>query len=216
MVRLWTWLKGIPMNEQGSDGWFLDRLGHATASNFSDVLAKGEGKTRKSYMMRLLAERLTGKPTETFSNKHTDRGTEHEPFARLAYEALTGNLVEEVGFIAHPDMKAGSSPDGLIDKDGGVEIKSVIPTVQLETIAKGGFPSSHRAQIMGNLWTTGRAWWDFVSYSPDLPENLRLYVFRVERDQAYIDELEKEVIRFLAELYELEKKYRVLDLCKPQ
>ena len=216
MVRLWTRLKGIQMNEQQSEAWFLDRLGHATASNFSDVMAKGEGKTRKTYMMKLLAERLTGKPTESFSNKHTERGTEQEPFARLAYEARTGNLVEEVGFIVHPDMKAGSSPDGLVDKDGGVEIKSVIPTVQLETIAKGGFPSTHKAQIQGALFITGRAWWDFVSFSPDLPENLRLYVFRVERDQAYIDELEKEVIRFLADLYELEKKYRGLDLCSPQ
>jgi uncharacterized protein (UPF0335 family) len=33
-----------------------------------------------------------------------------------------------------------------------------------------------------------------------MPENLRLYVFRVERDEAYIAEIESEVRRFLDEL----------------
>ena len=191
------------MSEQGSDEWFMERLGRATGSMFSAVQAKGEGKTRKTYMVKLAAERLTGKPNGgeiMFSNKHTDRGTEQEPFARMAYEARTGNLVEEVGFIAHPVLMAGSSPDGVIDDDGGVEIKSVIPTVQIETFLKGGFPSSHRAQIQGNLWITGRAWWDFVSYSPDLPAHLQLYVYRVFRDDAYIRTLETEVRTFLVEL----------------
>lgn len=187
------------MNTQGTPEWFEDRRGRATASNFSAVLAKGEGKTRKAYMLKLAAERLTGKVDEGFSNKHTDRGTEQEPFARLAYEAHVGEIVEEVGFIAHPILMAGSSPDGLVDV-GGCEIKSVIPTVQLETIMKGGYPSSHKAQIMGNLWITGREWWDFCSWSPDLPDPLRLYVFRVERDEAYIRTLESEVRTFLTEL----------------
>lgn len=177
---------------------------------FSAVMAKGEGKTRKAYMVKLAAERLTGKPNGgeiMFSNKHTDRGTEQEPFARLAYEAFTGSVVQEAGFIRHPLLMAGSSPDGLIEADGGVEIKSVIPTVQLETIEKGGFPSSHRAQIMGNMWNTERDWWDFVSFSPDLPEWLRLYVFRVERDEAYIKELEREIRIFLSELDALVEKF---------
>lgn len=187
------------MNEQGSESWFEERRGRATASRFSDVLAKGQGKTRASYMLKLAAERLTGKVEEGFSNKHTDRGTEQEPFARLAYEAHVGEIVEEVGFIKHPTMMAGSSPDGLVDV-GGVEIKSVIPTVQIETIMKGGYPSSHKAQIQGNLWITGRPWWDFVSYSPDMPGKLRLYVFRVERDEAYIRTIESEVRTFLTEL----------------
>ena len=180
--------------------WFLARCGIPTGSMFSAVLAKGEGKTRKAYMVKLAAERLTGKPGESFSNAHTERGTEQEPFARLSYEALTGNAVQEVGFIRHPVLSAGSSPDGLIDHDGGVEIKSVIPTVQIETVMKGGYPSGHKAQIQGNLWITGRAWWDFVSYSPDMPDGLDTYIFRVERDEGYIKELEREVVRFLDEL----------------
>lgn len=184
---------------QGSDEWFQDRLGYVTGSCFSDVLAKGAGKVRGAYLKRVVAERLTGKRQEGFSSPHTDRGNEQEPYARMAYSAETGNMVEEVGFIKHETLRAGCSPDGVIDLNGGLEIKSVIPTVQLETIERGKYPTTHKAQIQGGLWVTGREWWDFVSFSPDLPKNLRLYVYRVERDEEYIKGIEEEVIRFLDE-----------------
>lgn len=189
------------MSLQGTEQWALDRCGCATASEFSCVLAKGEGKTRAAYLRRVVTERLTGKPTETYSNGHMARGTIQEPFARLAYEAAYGEPVEEVGFIKHPSLMAGCSPDGLLGKDGGGEFKCVIPTVQLETWERtAGYPPEHKAQIMGNLWITGRKWWDFVSFSPDMPAHLRLYRFRVERDEAYIANLEREVIKFLQEV----------------
>lgn len=189
---------------QGSQEWLEARLGFATASCYSQILAKGEGKSRKTYLNRVVAERLTGKPLDSFSNHHTERGTEQEPFARMAYEAATGNLCNEVGFIRHPTLMAGASPDCLIETDGGAEIKSVIPTVQIETFERGGHPPSHKAQIQGNLWITGRKWWDFVSYSPNIKlEHLRLYIFRVQRDEEYIKNLEKEVTQFLIEADEL-------------
>lgn len=164
------------------------------------MLAKGQGKTRTAYLRRLVAERLTGKPTETYKNAHMDRGTEQEPFARMAYESLKGEPVELAGFIKHESLMAGCSPDGLVGDDGGAEIKCVIPTVHLDTILAGGYPSEHRAQIHGSLWITGRKWWDFCSYSPDMPEHLRTYVFRVERDEQYIINLAAEVIVFLKEV----------------
>jgi hypothetical protein len=188
------------MSLQGTEAWALDRCGRATASEFSCVLAKGEGKTRLAYLRRVVTERLIGKPIENaFSNGHMLRGTVQEPLARLAYEAATGEPVELVGFIKHPTLMTGCSPDGLIGKDGGGEFKCVIPTVQLETILRGDYPPEHRAQVQGNLWITGRTWWDFCSYSPDMPEHLRLYTFRVQRDEAYIAILEREVIKFLQE-----------------
>lgn len=191
------------MSEQRTEQWFEERLGIPTSSMYSAVLAKGEGKTRAAYMLKLAAERLTGKPSESFSNGHTERGTEQETYAQMAYEARTGNIVQEVGFIRHPKLETGGSPDGLIDIDGGIEIKSVIPTVQIETIRKGGYPSGHKAQIQGNLFNTGRVWWDFCSYSPDMPEGLDLYIFRVERDEDYIKTLEAEIVRFNKELDEM-------------
>lgn len=186
--------------EQGTDEWAAARAGHCTASEFAAVLAKGEGKTRMAYMRRVLAERMTGKPIDGYRNAHMDRGNLQEPWAREAYEVETGNLVERIGFAKHDEIEwLGCSPDGLVGKDGGIEAKCVIPTVQLETVMGGKYPSAHVAQVQGNLWITGRTWWDFVSFSPDMPERLRLYVYRVQRDEAYIKALELEIRRFLAE-----------------
>lgn len=190
--------------EQRTDSWFQARCGRATASNFADIMAKGEGKMRAKYLLRVASERLTGIPLETFSNRHTDRGTEQEPFAKIAYMAETGRIIEDVGFIQHPELMAGCSPDGFIEADGGGEFKCVIPTVQIETIRKGGYPNEHKPQIQGGLWITGRQWWDFASYSPDFKdEKLRLYIFRVERDEDYIAALEKEVRKFLDDVESL-------------
>jgi hypothetical protein len=94
----------------------------------------------------------------------------------------------------------------LIGADGGCEIKSVLPHIQIETIQAGGYPSGHRAQVQGCLWLTGRKWFDFCSYSPDLPDNLNLYVYRVERDEDYIKALELEVMIFLREADQLYQK----------
>lgn len=195
--------------KQGSPEWLQLRCGHATASNFADVLAKGQGKTRAKYLRQVVAERLTGKPVETYRNGHMDRGNEQEPLARMAYEARTGEPVEEVAFIKHRDLMAGCSPDGLIGTDGGGEFKCVIPTVQLETILTGGYPSEHKAQIQGSLWLSGRKWWDFCSYSPDFTDaHLRTYVFRVERDEPYILNLQAEVTVFLKEVDALVAKLK--------
>lgn len=194
--------------EQGSPEWIEARLGHATSSEFSSVLAKGQGKTRTTYLRRVTTERLTGKPVETYRNAHTDRGTEQEPLARLGYEARTDNMVEQVGFIKHATLMAGCSPDGLIETNGGAEIKCVIPTTQLETILGGTCPPEHKAQIQGSLWITEREWWDFCSFSPDMPPHLRFHIHRVHRDEDYIKALEAEVRKFLVEVDELVARLR--------
>lgn len=186
--------------QQGTPEWFALRVGKATASCFADVMAKGQGKTRAKYLRRLIAEALTGKPVETFSNGHTERGQEQEPLARWSYELATGNTVQQVSFIEHDTLAAGCSPDGLIvGMRRGAEIKCVIPTVQVETILAGGYPSEHKAQIQGSMWITDFEEWDFCSYSPDMPEHLRTYVHTVQRDEAYTKEIEAEVRRFLKE-----------------
>lgn len=188
------------MNEQHA----LDRCGYVTASNFADVLAKGQGKTRAAYMRRVVTERLIGKPIQTFRNGHTDRGLDQEPGSKMAYEFATGEPIINTGFLKHPRLpRIGCSPDGLVGVDGGIEAKCVIPTVQLETWLAGDYPTEHRAQIQGNLWVTGRKWWDFISFCPDMPEHLKLYRFRVLRDEAYIANLERECIAFDAEAEKL-------------
>ena len=50
--------------EQGSDLWREARAGLVTASEFSQLLSKGQGKTRRTLMLKKAGERITGNPSE--------------------------------------------------------------------------------------------------------------------------------------------------------
>ena len=192
--------------EQRTTEWHTARLGKVTASRVADVIAKtktGYGASRANLMADLIVERLTGQPASTFTNAHMEWGTEQEPHARAAYSARTGELVEEVGFIDHPRItNSGASPDGLVGDDGLVEFKCPATATHLDTLLAGEVPSKYIPQIQFQMACTGRKWCDFASYDPRLPEHLRMFVKRVERDDAYIKMLETEVTKFLAELDE--------------
>lgn len=199
--------------EQRSPEWFAARIGKATASNFSDVLAKlksgGEAASRKNYRARLVVERLTGRPLESYTNAAMQQGIDREPMARLAYEAETGNMVEEVGFIAHPTLEAGASPDGLIGTNGLQEIKCPQLATHLDYLNLDAEPPEYTAQIQGQLWICGREWTDFVSFNPDFPEHLQLIVRRIHRDDAFIAKLAAEVAQFLDEVQTEVERWRI-------
>lgn len=200
--------------EQRTPEWYKARLGIATASRFGDIMARtrsGYGAQRKNYMAELVIEILTGNPTERFTSSAMEWGTENEPVARLAYSLQTGNNVEETGFWLDDGMGAGASPDGLIGEDGLLEIKCPNTATHLETLAKRELPYQYKAQVQGQMWITGRKWCDFVSYEPRLPENAQMIIIRVERDDRYIAELEKEVSDFMVEVanqVEFVKEYK--------
>jgi hypothetical protein len=189
--------------EQGSADWFAARLGCATASSFKSVLAKLKtgkpGQARESYLIELVTERLTGQPVPHFTTAAMQWGTDNEPAARIEYEFRTERVVEETGFIRHPSILAGASPDGLVEADGGIEIKCPSSTTHVDTLIHG-MPDEHMAQLQGAMWITGRAWWDFVSYDPRMPKNLQIYIQRIERNDIFIAGLDTEVRSFLAEV----------------
>lgn len=199
--------------DQGSDAWLHARAGIATASCFADIMAKiksGEAASRRNYRARLIVERLTGKPVSTYQNAAMRQGTEREPLARDAYMVNSGYLVERIGFVRHDTLEAGASPDGLIEHDGGLEIKCPELATHLEYLRLPAEPPEHTPQIQGNLWITGRAWWDFVSFNPDFPERLQLLVRRVRRDDKYIATLAEEVERFMCEVRAEELEVRAI------
>ena len=180
------------------------RAGKVTASRVADVLSKvksGESAGRKNLKMDLVAERLTGKPTDSFTNSAMQWGTEQEPFARIAYEAYKGIFVEQIPFVDHPTIEwFGCSPDGLVGEDGLLEIKSPNTTTHIEYLQEGKPPNRYIPQMMAQMACTGRKWCDFCSYDPRMPEELQLFVVRLNRDDAYIQEMEVEVKKFLDEV----------------
>jgi putative phage-type endonuclease len=197
------------MSEQQTPEWFADRLGKVTASRLADVMAKtktGYSATRANYMTQLVLERVTNTRAESYSNAAMQWGNEQEPFARAAYEAHTGQMVEEVGFIQHPDIEdAGASPDGLVGDDGMVEIKCPSSSTALECWlihAQGGNPvdAKYYAQMQWQMRCANRSWCDYVVFDPRMPAKAQLFVFRVQRNAEFLRIAEDEVITFLTEV----------------
>lgn len=195
---------------QGTDEWKQLRLGKVTASRVSDVMSKiktGESAGRKNYKMDLVVERLTNTPTSSFTNSAMAWGTETEPLARMAYEAFTGEFVNQIAFCNHPTIEwFGCSPDGLIGNDGLIEIKCGNTATHIDWMLSEKAPSKYIPQMQTQMACTGRDWCDFVSYDPRLPQDLQMFIVRVQRDNFYISEMEKEVIQFLFEVDELYQK----------
>lgn len=189
---------------QGTPEWQAMRCGRVTASRLVDVIAKtktGWGAARATYMGQLLAETLTGLPQDAFVTPAMRWGIECEDKARAAYEYWTDQDVASVGFVAHPMIAmTGASPDGLVDDDGLVEIKCPNTVTHIDILIGDEVPLKYIPQIQWQLACTGRAWCDFVSFDPRLPESLRIFMRRVERDEPYITELEAQVQLFLSEL----------------
>jgi putative phage-type endonuclease len=189
---------------QGSPEWKALRCGRVTASRVADVVARtktGYSASRANYLAQLIAERLTGTPAESYTNAAMQHGTETEPEARCAYEFYQGAAVEQVAFVSHPKIdQAGASPDGLVGDDGLVEIKCPNTATHLETLLGQAVPAKYTDQMQFQMACTGRKWCDFVSYDPRMPEHMRLFVRRVQRDDARINHLETEIAGFLLEM----------------
>lgn len=194
--------------EQGSAEWLQLRCGKITASRICDVMAMlkrgGEGAERRNYRVDLVAERLSGRTEDHYVSPEMAWGTEYETRARTEYEMDAGEMVETVGFILHPTIDyAGASPDGLIGSDGGLEIKCPKTATHIRWMLANQVPVEHQAQMQWNMCCAGRAWWDFASYDPRLPDGLKLFVVRLGRDDGHIAEIEEAVINFNLEVEEV-------------
>jgi putative phage-type endonuclease len=199
------------MIEQRTEEWFTQRLGKVTASRVGDVIAKiksGPSASRDNYATQLVLERLTNAKGEFFTNAAMQWGTETEPMARQAYELKRNVFVDEVGFIDHPTIDmSGASPDGLVDKNGLVEIKCPESKTHMEYLMSGKPPAKYIPQMMWQMACTGREWCDFVSFDPRFPTNLQIFVIKVEYDPTYVKMLELEITQFLDEV---SKKVEIL------
>lgn len=190
--------------KQGSPEWFLMRCGKVTASRIGDLTARtkaGWGASRANYAAQLIAERLTGTPVETYTNSAMQWGTDTEPQARAAYAFMTDFVVQEASFLGHPAVAmSGCSPDGLVNDDGLVEIKCPNTATHLDTLLGAEIDGKYVKQMQWQMACAGRNWCDFVSFDPRLSAELQMKIVRVQRDDAMIASLEKDVREFLVEI----------------
>jgi putative phage-type endonuclease len=195
---------------QGTEEWFAARAGKVTASRIADIIStikSGESAARRNYRTQLVCERLTGKIEESFSNSHMERGIALEPYAREAYELQTGSIVEQVGFIDHPFIPmSGASPDGLVGSDGGIEIKCPTPANHIEYLLGKEPPSKYWPQMTWQMLCAKRDWIDFVSYCPEMPAHLQLFVVRFVPEPQYFESITLAVVKFLTEVDETVEK----------
>jgi len=195
----------IDQIEQGTPEWHSLRLGKITASRMADVLSKGRGsspsKTSETYMMELLAEKLTGEAKPFFENDAMKWGTETEPQARAMYELKSGYDVKEVAFIEHNEF-IGVSPDGLVTAVGMLEIKCPTTITQIKRALTDDYSKDYYTQIQCQLWVAEREWCDFVSFDPRLDVNAGYLLQRVARNDEFIKGMETKSNDFIERMNE--------------
>lgn len=192
--------------EQRSDEWKRARLGRLTGSVAKDMLAKlKDGKPaagRANLCIRLVLERLTGKPQESdYQSAAMQAGIDREADAVGAYEALTGTLVDRTGFLSHTSLMAGASLDGhLGDFDKLLSIKCRQPKAHWEFLRWGKVPNDALAQCRHELWLTGSPEHDYFSWNPDFEADKQAGLITLKASSLDIPGYEAEVIKFLAEV----------------
>jgi len=194
-----------------NEAWLAQRIAKVTASRISDVIAKtktGVSTSRQNYLIQIVTERLTGKKADSgFVSQAMLDGIERESAARELYMRTRGVSVTEVGFFDHPTIAmSGASPDGAVNAEedgkyaGLIEIKCPIETTHTNTLMSKWIPNKYVPQMQWQMACTGAKWVDFISYNPNFPVELQLFVSRLDRDDDFIKELEAEVVKFLDEV----------------
>ena len=191
-------MKMLNSFEQGSTEWKQARAGKVTASRAKDArdrLKSGAASSKQiAYACQVALERVSRQPADaTFENWQMREGRMQEPIARAAYERRTGNLVDEVGAFATDDDLFLYSPDGLIDDDGLLEVKTLFSPERIMTIVGNGDTSDFEDQCMFGLWLTGRQWIDLVMWVPSLEH---MAIKRITRNEDAIEALEADLTAF--------------------
>lgn len=177
--------------EQGSPEWFAIRLGLPTGTDFASIISpvKGDpvkGAARQTLIATLIDEIVRPDAERAFQgNRHTERGKELEPDAIGWYEMLHEIETTKAGFVRNNVLRAGVSPDRLVGKKGGLEVKCPDGKTHVIYTMDGVLPAEYKPQVHACLAVTGRAWWDFLSWCP----GYKPFLVRTVRNE-YTDKLE--------------------------
>lgn len=194
---------------QRSVEWRMARCGYVTASKVGDIIRTNKnGKhsaDRANYFDLIVAERMTGQPQDWKEIRSLEERSKLEPEARAWYSLMTGNDVDEIGFVKHPTIPfGGCSPDGTIRKTGGLEIKCLDAKNHVKLFSdstRDAVLLEYLPQVHFNMACTGRKWWDLISYNKTMrEERMRMFRLTIKRDEDMIARLEEAVMVFLAEV----------------
>lgn len=171
--------------KQGTPEWFAIRLGKLTASDAQAIATNGVGLDTLVY--EKVAERLTGKMKEQYTNEDIERGHELEAMARNSYELeRAGDLVKEIGFIEQDEF-VGCSPDGFVGDKGLFETKCKDDKNFVKYMYEKKIEAAHDWQMQMQMLVTNREWCDYVVFNPNFPKPI--IIVRVMRDEVKIAKL---------------------------
>jgi putative phage-type endonuclease len=188
---------------QGTSEWKRARYGLLTASVAGAALGlSGAFRSRDSIAAMLHAE-LGGFPgLEEVAPSQTamERGRALEPLARRAYERLRGVRVEESGLHVHPSHpELAASPDGIVLRpDGNLSDLLVEIKVPKQNTVGIGLTDAYLCQLQMTMACTGTKRADFVVFL-DMQGARTLSITRVERDDALLLVIERQLLEFHAE-----------------
>ena len=186
--------------EQRSPEWYAARRGVPTASEFGNIITPKKmeyAAAADTYINQLIDELMRPEAGRGFTgNRHTERGVLLEDEAREYYAFEQDVVPQQVGFILNDAGTLGCSPDSLIQRVGGLEVKCPDGPTHVKWLRAGGVPDEHKPQVHGSLVITGREWWDFLSYCPGYEPLL----VRVTPD-GFTEKLRTHLDRFLGEYH---------------
>ena len=193
--------------EQGTPEWFAEKLGKPSASNMNKIIS-GKGavsKQREAYLYELAAERITGKAEEGYKSKAMEVGNEREQQSRSYYEFIHGVEVEQVGLVYKDEnRKYLCSPDGLITRQRGLELKNPLPKTHVAYLLAGKLPTTYFVQVQASLFICEMDRWDFMSFCP----GLKPLIIKVGRDSVFMSKLKVALDDFVEELEEVTERIR--------
>lgn len=193
---------------QGTPEWFREHAGKPGASSFNKIVTtKGEpSKQAKDYALQLAGEYLLGTVEQGYISHAMQIGIEREEEARNRFEWERDIEVKQVGMVYLDERKDRlCSPDGLIyetDSIEGFECKCPILKTHIKYLLDGKLPTEYYTQVQGSLYITGVSYWWFMSYYPGLEP----LIIRVERNEKFIEKLDKALDDFCFEIVKIIKK----------
>ncbi len=193
---------GYPIGaaQQGSEAWFVAKLGVLSASKASAIVAKSDSATRQTYLCELIAQICTGLHHE-FGGTALDWGREHEDAMLAYYEFQTGIKITKVPFIFKDDTyREGCSPDALVTDKKGCEIKCPWNSANfVQFLLDDSCKPEWKWQNQFTMRVTDAEQWDFGFFDPRMKKS-PMKTVTIDRNDKMQETLADAVPQFIADM----------------